>query len=184
MGDIPASYVRFLPVSKTTWGSEWDTTAATMQWIYRWWTCNLSFPCVNSLVSLMNETCLFFFNHEKINHQILRTWNGEIPGGYNRSFSFWGYPKCPMKLGGGSIGELVLPYVQLDFWPHNWFSHDLEAFRRRRLGWQCGFFLGGISWSANYLSIYIHAFPGWPLVGNEGINLYIGILGIHCLIPY
>ena len=20
---------------------------------------------------------------------------------------------------------------------------------------------------------------GWPLVGNEGINLYIGILGIH-----
>ena len=25
---------------------------------------------------------------------------------------------------------------------------------------------------------------GWPLVGNEGINLYIGILGIHSLIPY
>ena len=24
----------------------------------------------------------------------------------------------------------------------------------------------------------------WPLVGNEGINLYIGILGIHSLIPY
>ena len=27
-------------------------------------------------------------------------------------------------------------------------------------------------------------FTGWPLVGNEGINLYIGILGIHSLIPY
>ncbi len=26
--------------------------------------------------------------------------------------------------------------------------------------------------------------PGWPLVGNEGINLYIAILGIHSLIPY
>ena len=25
---------------------------------------------------------------------------------------------------------------------------------------------------------------GWPLVGNEGINLYNGILGIHSLIPY
>ena len=25
---------------------------------------------------------------------------------------------------------------------------------------------------------------GWPLVGNERINLYIGILGIHSLIPY
>ena len=25
---------------------------------------------------------------------------------------------------------------------------------------------------------------GWSLVGNEGINLYIGILGIHSLIPY
>ena len=25
---------------------------------------------------------------------------------------------------------------------------------------------------------------GWPSVGNEGINLYIGILGIHSLIPY
>ena len=25
---------------------------------------------------------------------------------------------------------------------------------------------------------------GWPFVGNEGINLYIGILGIHSLIPY
>ena len=27
-------------------------------------------------------------------------------------------------------------------------------------------------------------FTSWPLVGNEGINLYIGILGIHSLIPY
>ena len=27
-------------------------------------------------------------------------------------------------------------------------------------------------------------FSGWPLVGNEGINLYMGILGIHSLIPY
>ena len=26
---------------------------------------------------------------------------------------------------------------------------------------------------------YKTAFSGWPLVGNEGINLYIGILGIH-----
>ncbi len=25
---------------------------------------------------------------------------------------------------------------------------------------------------------------GWPLVGNEEINFYIGILGIHSLIPY
>ena len=25
---------------------------------------------------------------------------------------------------------------------------------------------------------------GWPLVGNDVINLYIGILGIHSLIPY
>ena len=27
-------------------------------------------------------------------------------------------------------------------------------------------------------------FTDWPLVENEGINLYIGILGIHSLIPY
>ncbi len=27
-------------------------------------------------------------------------------------------------------------------------------------------------------------FSSWPLVGNDGINLYIGILGIHSLIPY
>ena len=31
---------------------------------------------------------------------------------------------------------------------------------------------------------YLPLFTGWPLVGNEGINLYIGILGIHSLIPY
>ncbi len=29
-----------------------------------------------------------------------------------------------------------------------------------------------------------HPVAGWPLVGNEAINLYIGILGIHSLIPY
>ena len=27
-------------------------------------------------------------------------------------------------------------------------------------------------------------FSSWPLVGNEGSNLYIGILGIHSLIPH
>lgn len=26
----------------STSGCQWDTTAATMQWICRWWTCNLS----------------------------------------------------------------------------------------------------------------------------------------------
>ena len=30
----------------------------------------------------------------------------------------------------------------------------------------------------------LQQWSGWPLVGNEGINLYIGILGIHSLIPY
>ena len=32
--------------------------------------------------------------------------------------------------------------------------------------------------------ILVNSQTGWPLVGNEGINLYIGILGIHSLIPY
>ena len=31
-------------------------------------------------------------------------------------------------------------------------------------------------------TIYLH-FSGWPLVGNEGMKLYMVMMGIHSLIP-
>ena len=98
MEDIPASYVRFLPISKT-WGGEWDTTAATMQWIYRWWTCNLSFPCIKSLVSRMNETWVFvFFYHEKMNHPNFENLERGNFRWLQQEFFFLGVSKMPYEI--------------------------------------------------------------------------------------
>ncbi len=43
---------------------------------------------------------------------------------------------------------------------------------------------GPVSLRMMAVNICKQQISGWPLVGNEGINLYIGILGIHSLIPY
>ena len=31
---------------------------------------------------------------------------------------------------------------------------------------------------------HILIYSGWPLVGNEGMKLYMVLMGIHSLIPY
>ena len=39
-------------------------------------------------------------------------------------------------------------------------------------------------WEMEWIHFGILRITGWPLVGNEGFNLYMVMMGIHSLIPY
>ncbi len=69
--------------------------------------------------------------------------------------------------------ERVLPGNCMSL-PKRPFSRAGKLRLRLELPVECHKLFAMTSWKYN----------NWPLVGNEGINLYRGILGIHSLIPY